>query len=292
MQMTYLSDHQRIRSRTCDAYGGTIPFNDWCGLRFVRAAPEDTCLVMPFSHKLADGDGRIAAGAIAALIDAAAGQAALSSLDWRGQVATISLSQSHVGIVPVHSGLIAEGRMVARDGDMMLTDIRIRPESEPEMIVCEARVRMIVVQMVDGPLEQVEYPLVTEPSQSLFRGPDDRIATKYEHRMVASIPSRHHYMGNQMRGALHGGLVAAALYETLSLYAAAEELPFVVLDGHVDFLRPARDLEMLVTAEANQIGSRIGFCNAFLEQAVPGQGKTLIARLSATLTCESYRTKS
>jgi len=276
--------HHEIHSRSYDLFGGVLLFNEWCGLRYGRSEPDGARIEMPFSPRIADAAGAISPGMMATLADSVGGQVAVARLGWRAQVATISLQLSLLAPMPPGVGLIGEGRVVAADAGTVLTDIRMITDDADTRLVATARLRLIMVRQVEAPTGATPYPPVTIPATGAFLGPDDFSVAIDGPRAEGRLARRSHYMGNAARAALHGGLVAAALFETLSHLGRQWAPAFRPLDGVVDFLRPARDAALLVRAEMGHAGSRIGFASAVLEQEHPGAGPATVARFTATLT--------
>ena len=128
-RMTLSHDH--YRTRCCDLYGGIIALNDWSGMIYQRITTNNTKMQLPFAAHLADAEGAIHRGMVLILIDAAAGQVAMAQMEWRAQVATISIQHCFVAPVPKGVGIIAEGKVIAGDDEVVLVHIRVRADDNP-----------------------------------------------------------------------------------------------------------------------------------------------------------------
>ncbi len=280
-RMTLSHDH--YRTRCCDLYGGIIALNDWSGMIYERITIQDTRMRLPFAPHLADAQGAIHRGLVVILIDAAAGQVAMAQMEWRAQVATISIQHCFVASVPKGAGLVAEGKVIAGDDEVVLVHIRVRADDNSDLVICEATVRLIAIRKVEPLAQSPDYPLVNRPGADVFFGAGNTSVTRDDGVLTMRFPFRDYYMGNRTRNALHGGVLAAALAEAADILGGDNRVPFQLLDGQVDYLRSATDRDMIVTARMDNAGSRVGFCSLTVAQDVPGQGRVEVARMSATL---------
>ena len=275
--------HDQYRTHCYDLYGGIIALNDWAGMIYKRITIQDTLMHLPFAAHLADEEGAIHRGMVLILIDAAAGQVAMAQMEWRAQVATISIQHSFVAPLPKGAGILAEGKVIAGDDEVVLVHIRVRAENDPALVICEATARLIAIRKVEPLAQSPDYPLVNVPGAAVFFGADNTILTRDDGVLTMRFPFRDYYMGNRTRNALHGGVLAAALVEAADVLGGGNHVPLQLLDGQVDYLRSASDLDMIVTARMDNVGSRVGFCSLNVAQDVPGQGRVEVARMSATL---------
>lgn len=276
--------HDRLRHRFFSLYDGPVVFHEWCGLRYLAADAEDTRLVMPFSPALCGPDGAISPGMAATLIDVAAGQVAVAAFGWRMQVATVSLQQSILAPIPAGSGLIARARLLSRLGDFVLAAIEIAAEDAPEQPLLRAQGRLIAVRRVEV-LDEARpaFPRCDFGADPLA-GPESLETRLEDGVLTGHLAFRPQFMGNTSRNALHGGLVAAALYTAAGRFGQSLARPLAVLDGAVDFLASGRPSDMAVSIHAERAGNRAAFICGRLEQEDPqGGGRILVARLTATL---------
>ena len=280
--------HHDLRTRNHRLYDGPIAFSDWTGLRYLRSAPDETHMAMPFAPRLADAAGVIGPGIVATLFDTCAGQVAISHYGWQAQVATISLQPSFVAPPPPGAGLLASGRVVAADDGRVSIRVRVTADTDPAHLVCETSGRMIVTLRLQPRDDDRTWPTPEVDHPGPFLGPDDLTVRREAGGVTAHIARRPHYMGNTTRGALHGGMVAASLLETIAHLPAHGGGRVAPLDVQIDYLRPARDVDLVVRAEMHLSGSRVGFCSAFLEQDLPGRGPSPIARLTGTVAISRH----
>lgn len=275
--------HEVIQNRTYDLYGGRLCFNEWCGVLYEKSDPLDTRMAIPWSPRIASDQGIIGPGILATMADAVGGQVASAEYGWKAQIATISLALSVTAPMPAKVGLLAHGCKVIEDGGTILSDIRITTDDEKKTLVATAWLRQIVVARPSVRIEPGRYPPVDFPETGPFMSPQDIEFEDNGEGLVSRIEPRSHFMGNVARGALHGGMVAAGLLETVAELGRRQEKRFVPFDGVVDFLAPARDTAIFVSAKMLQAGGRIGFAEAEMVQSFSGSERRRIARLSATL---------
>lgn len=276
--------HERLRHRFFALYDGVVAFHDWCGLRYLAAEAEDTRLVMPFSLRLCGTDGAISPGMAAALADVAAGQAAAAAFGWGMQVATVSLQQAMVAPIPQGRGLFASARVMARQGDFVLTEIRIAAEDAPDVPLIRAEGRMIAVRRVDTMPENEAFPPRSDFNVDPLSGPEGMVTESMADVLVGRLAFQRHFMGNASRNALHGGLLAASLYTAANRFGAGLRRPLSLLDGCVDFVASGRPGDLIITINADRSGNRVAFVTGRVEQDAPGgTGRVLVARLNATL---------
>lgn len=278
------SVHEKIRARSFSACGDVFPFSDWCGIRYMRSTPQDTQILLPFADRISDNEGRIGSGVVSALVDCAAGQVATASRDWQAQVATISMQQSFVALAEPGADLLAEGQLASDDGRTIMVDVRVSTTAlEKKTHIADARVRLVAVQDACRKDRGLAVPPPICPSDDPLFGPDDMLITRSAGQIIAELSSHRHYLGNTGLGALHGGVIAAALVEATLRLGDDAAPPFRIADGQVDFLSPAMDAGMVVKAEILRAGRRVAFCSAALEQDVPGKGMRPVARFNATM---------
>lgn len=280
------ASHEVLRTRVYDLYGGVLCFSEWCGLRYDQSRPEDARMHLPWADRIAGPDGAIGPGMMTTLADAASGQVAAAIFDWRAQIATISLGLNLIRPAPPGAGLVAEAARIWSDDRTVLTEVRIHADGPGgAALVAAARLRMIVVAQCAPPETPGRYPVETPaPGRPFWCGAGaDTGGVAEDGRLVLRIPPAPQFLGNRMRGALHGGYVAGCLFEGLARLGRATGAGFRPLDGVVDFLRSAAEADMVLTAELPRAGARIGFATARLDQTPPGRPPALTARLSATL---------
>ena len=275
--------HEKIKNQTYDLYGGRVCFNEWCGVLHEKSTPLDTRIALPWSPRIASAQGVIGPGILAVIADIVGGQVASSEYGWKAQIATISLALSVTSAVPPRVGLLASGRKVVEDDGTILSDIRITTDDENKTLVATAQLRKIVIARPPSPIEPGQYPPIEYDDAMPFMSEQDIGFKGNGDKLHSRIEARPHFMGNVARRALHGGLVAAGLLETIAELGRRHERGFVPFDSVVDFLSPARDTAMDVSAKMLQAGGRIGFAEAEMFQEPPGSERHKIARLSATL---------
>lgn len=278
-----IHSHETLRSRSYDLYGGMLGFSEWCGLRYIQSSAEDTRMALPWSERVADAQGVIGPGMLATLVDSVGGQVAVAKFDWQVQIATISLSLNLIAPVRPGQGLIGEGKTVAAHNDTVLVDIRILGDGPAPVLVASGGLRVIAVARIAPPDRPGIYAALPVRSRGPFFGPDDAALHFEDGRAVARIAPKAHFLGNEMRGALHGGFVAAALFETAAALGRTASPAFTPMGGVVDFLLSAREAEMTVGAELVRTGRRVGFAEAVMEQVSPAHRPRIVARLAATL---------
>ncbi len=275
--------HERIRARYHEIYAGPLVLNDWAGVEYIRSSPESAIVRLPFGAHLADAQGVIGPAVIAFLIDAVAGQVGVPATGWAAQIVSISLQASFTAAVPAGAGLVGEGRLAMREGTRSLAEIAIRADSIEAPMLALGRVRMTDVGRARTAAEAEAWPLAPFRRDRPFLGPEDMAVSGDAAGVRAVLPPREHYMGNVTRRALHGGIVAGALFETAARLGAMSDPAFRLLDGQVDFLRPTHDREIVVEAAPRLVGRRVTFAEAVLTQAAEGQEAQQIALLRATL---------
>lgn len=274
---------ENIKNRTYDLYGGPVCFSEWCDVRYEKSDPFDTRMAIPWSPRIASAQGVIGPGMLAMMADVVGGQVAAAVYSWKAQIATISLGLSLTSPMPAGAGLLASGRQIIEDDGTLLSDIRITTDGENKTLVATARLRKIVVARPPCPVELGQYSPIEFDDTGPFMSEQDISFEGNGNRLLSRTEARPHFMGNAARGALHGGVVAAGLLETIAELGRRHERGFVPFDGVVDFLSPARDTAMDVSAQMLQAGGRIGFSEAEMFQEPPGSERHKIARLSATL---------
>lgn len=274
---------ENIKNRTYDLYGGQVCFSEWCGVRYEKSDPLDTRMAIPWLPRIASAQGVIGPGILAVMADVVGGQVASAEYGWKAQIATISLALSVTSTVPARVGLLANGRKIIEDDGTLLSDIQITTDDENKTLIANARLRKIVIARPPYPIEPGQYTPIEFDDTGPFMSEQDIVFKGDGDRLHSRMEARPHFMGNVARGALHGGLVAAGLLETIAELGRRHERGFVPFDGVVDFLSPARDTTMDVSAQMLQAGGRIGFAEAEMFQELPGSGRRKIARLSATL---------
>ncbi|MCX8998071.1 PaaI family thioesterase [Rhizobiaceae bacterium BDR2-2] len=277
--------HDRLRHRFFALYDGIVAFHDWCGLRYLSAEADDVRLVMPFLPRLSGSDGAIAPAMTFALADVAAGQAAAAAFGWRTQVATVSLQQAVLAPIPKGAALLAFARARPVQGDFVLTEITISAKDAPHVPLVLAQGRMIAVRRVE--LNENEAPPIpprADFSIDPLSGPAGMVSEIRADVLVGRLAFRPQFMGNASRGALHGGLIAAALHTAAERFGGHLVRPLSLLDGTVDFLASGRPGDLAVTIHAERTGNRVAFVSGRVEQDRPGGGeRVLVARLNAVL---------
>lgn len=275
--------HDVLKSRCYDLYGGPIAFNEWCRLSYRRSAPDGTSMDLPWSPRIATPSGAIGPGMVATLIDAVAGQTAIAAFDWGAQVATVSMAVSLLAPVPAGAGLRGTGRAIHIGSDSVVADVRVASDAATGEDIAIATVRMMAVKRMERPDTPGVYPPLSLAADGYYLGADHVRYAQADSRLVAEITPAHHFMGNTMRRALHGGFVAAVLLETLQHLGEQFSPAFVLRDGQVAFRRTALDLPMRVEALTEHAGKRVAFAKAELQQAGPdGEAPRTIATLAAT----------
>ena len=278
-----IHNHDALRARSYDLYGGMLGFSEWCGLRYIQSSAEDTRMALPWSERVADAEGVIGPGMLATMVDTIGGQVAIAGFDWQVQIATISLGLNLIAPLPPGQGVTGEGRTVAARDGTVLADIRLFSDGPAPVLVATGWLRMIAVAQIEPPAAPGHHPAHPVLAHGPFFGPDAAALHLEDGRAVARIGPKPHFMGNEMRGALHGGFVAATLFETAAALGRAASPAFAPLDGVVDFLLSARAAEMVVNAELTRAGGRVGFAEAVMEQDSPAHGRRTVARLAMTL---------
>lgn len=281
MNAPFMQSHEHIRDVMRRLYGGDIPFNEACGFRYLQALPSDTKVVLPWAEHIGTKSGMVSPSAFGALIDVCAGQTALSALNWQCQVATSSIQISHIVSPTIRSDLLAEGQLISCDDHTALIAVRVRSQAAPESVVCEAKARLVVVGR-DIPSGSAQ-PSETLPPAGFLLDIEQMCSEWRGSTLVGRLASSAHFRGNQLRGALHGGLVAGVLYEAIGQAGRRQGDSFDMLDCQVDFVRPAQDRELRFQSELSHTGSRIAFARAAITQESPGKGEVLIAMLNASL---------
>lgn len=280
--------HENLRHRFFSLYNGVVAFHEWCGLRYVSAEIEDSRAVMPFQPRLCGPDGAITPALAAALADVAAGQASAAAFEWRKQVATVSLQQAVLGPIPKGKGLVASARARPVQGDFVLTEIMIAAEDAPGVPLILSQGRMIAVRDVELD-ENARAPFPPRPDFNVdpLSGPEGMVTEQRADVLVGRLGFRPQFMGNSSRNALHGGLIAAALYTAAARFGANLPRPLSLYDGVVDYLATGRPADLSVTIVAERAANRVAFVTGRVEQDVPGAGRVIIARLNATLGATS-----
>ena len=280
--------HESLRHRFFALYDGVVAFHDWCGLRYISAEADDSRAVMPFQPRLCGPDGAIAPAMAAALADVAAGQAAAAAYDWRKQVATVSLQQAVLAPIPKNTGLIAKAGARPVQGDFVLTEIMIAAEDAPEVPLLLAQGRMIAVRdVVPDENARAPFPPRADFSVDPLSSPEGMVTEQRADVLVGRLAFQPQFMGNSSRNALHGGLIAAALYTAAARFGANLPRPLSLYDGVVDYLTSGRPGDLSITVAAERAGNRVAFVTGRAEQDVPGGGRVVIARLNATLGATS-----
>lgn len=278
--------HDTLRQRFFSLYNGVVAFHDWCDLRYLAAEADDTRLVMPFLPRLADKDGAIAATMAPGLADVAAGQAAAAAFGWSRQVATVSLQQAVLKPFPPGKGLLAKGRALAVRGDFVLTEVAISAEDAPDEPLVLAQGRMIAMRSRESAVEAAapSFPPRTEFAADPLLGPEGLVSEMRDGVLHGRLAFKPHFMGNASRGALHGGLIAAALHTAANRFGAELPRPLSLCDVTVDYLAGGKAGDLYLKIESERTGSRVAFISGHAEQDVPEGGRRVIARMSGTLT--------
>lgn len=274
---------ENIKNQTYDLYGGQVYFSEWCGVRYLKSDPHDTRMAIPWLPHIASAKGVIGPGILAVMADVVGGQVASAEYDWKAQIATISLALNVTSAVPAGVGLLASGRKIIEDGGTILSDVQITTDDGNETLIANARLRKIVIARPPYPIKPGQYTPLEFEDSGPFMSEQDIVFNGNGDKLHSRMEARPHFMGNIARGALHGGLVAAGLLETIAELGKRHERGFVPFDGVVDFLAPARDTAMDVSAQMLQAGGRVGFAEAEMFQEPSGSERHKIARLSATL---------
>lgn len=277
--------HEDLRHRFFSLYDGAIAYNEWCALRYLPPQNGDTVVSMPFLPRFAGPDGAISPGVAAGLADVIAGHAAVPAFAWMKQVATVSLKQTVLAPLPPGKGLIGRGRNVSCRGDLAHVTIEIAAEDQPDVPLILSEGRMITVRNVDAnAANRAHFPLHVDFDPDPRFGPEGMETTLLTNGISGRLPFQAHFMGNASRNALHGGLIAAALYTAAERYGASLTNPLSALDSAVDFLATGRPLDLEIRIEAERTGRRIAFLTGHALQARPEGGEpVVVARLSATL---------
>jgi len=283
---TRLTMHEEQRHRFFSLYDGVIAFSEWCALRFLPPEGGDVRVLMPFLPRFAGPDGAISPGMAAGLADVIAGQASVPAFDWTKQVATVSLQQSVLAPIPPAKGLIGRGRTLSCCGDLAHVSMEIAAEDRPDVPLLTAQARMIAVRDVSDTAVsgRTHFPLHVDFDPDPRFGPEGMETTPVANGLQGRLPYQAHFMGNASRNALHGGLIAAALYTAAERYGASLADPLKALDSTVDFLATGRPRDLDIRIQAERTGRRIAFLTGHALQAHPEGGEpVVVARLSATL---------
>lgn len=243
---------------------GRIAHDDELGMRYEDVPGRACGVTMPADASVDGGDGRVAEGALATLLDTVCGVGAMAHMDFQEAVATLDLRIDYLARPLLGTPLRAISEVTHKAG---------APGAGSLLVAAEARGAgaSFVAARATGRFIRRPMPAQQGGAGTCSSGPL-REARDYAALMGfresgagrVLLPFRLGLVGNGSLPSLHGGAVAAHLQECGCRYLLAEregEAPLVLVTAHFSFLRFGRSTDV----EARAVPVRLGRGTATVE---------------------------
>lgn len=243
---------------------GRIAHDDELGMRYEDVPGRDCCITMPAGASVDGGDGCVAEGALATLLDTVSGIGAMAHMDFKEAVATLDLRIDYLVRPPLGAPLRAMSEVTQKAGAPGAGSLLVAAEAYgtgASLAAARATGRFI-----RRPMPEMDGEASNYPSGPLREARDYAALMAFresgEGRIV--LPFRPGLVGNSSLPSLHGGAVAAHLQECGCRYLVAQRegaAPLKLVTAHFSFLRFGRAVDVV----ARPIPLRLGRGTATVE---------------------------
>lgn len=261
-------DASELREGVAQRLGGPIAHDKELGIRY-GLAPDGavTGTIHPFPA-IEDGNGHVALGALATVLDTISGIASMACLGFAGTCATLDLRIDYLRPMPAGRGLIACATHVGAVDPRRARSLAIKskvgtPTDDGPFAVSIGRFFRLAHVSPQKPASDLPQRRPSgAPSYAELMG-----MTEAEGQRLV-LPFRDGLTGNATLPSLHGGVIVSLLQDCASRYVRrAVERPLEIASVHVSFLQFGRTEDLIAVPRSARLGRSTATLNIVAHQS-------------------------